>query len=106
MPDRIRGFLMILLGLGLGYFCVLWPLEQTGQRNDHIILFIKGVFVVPLCLIFGPIYMVLGEERLENALGTQGHRKPLFWIFGIVAFAASFGVYFWLKSRLADAGYQ
>ena len=99
------GFLSLLSGALLSYWCIYGPLESAVRKEPRISLSIKGVIVSTALLVLGLLLTIFGKRA-----GTILYRSPR-QLSGVGALCAvvnagiGFLVYLCLKTVLERYGY-
>jgi hypothetical protein len=102
---RLGGLALIALGLGLGWFFLLEPLQKASHGAHEVHYSLKAVFAVPACLIFGVAFMLLGK-RLRYRDDAHKNFTAVGWIlFALVALATAAG-FWWFQQQFAALGYS
>ena len=105
MRERLIGLVMLIAGGVLAYTCVYSPLEAAKNQEASISISLKGAILCPIALVFGLLYVGLGEHA-KNVLGTRQEPHPAVWVLAVLMLAAGLGLYFWLKTTLESHGYN
>lgn len=105
MKTRVGGLALIAVGAALGWYFVLGPLDEARRGVPEISYSLKIFLIVPLCLIFGAAFLVMGS-RLSY---RDQERKTLTltgWIlFALIALATAAG-FWWFKEQFSTLGYM
>jgi len=104
MTNRLIGLLLLGIGAFLAYSCIYSPLEKARAGDTNLSLSMTGTVIVPLLLLYGLAYLMLGEQATE-IFGERKNPKPAAYVAAIVLVGIGFGVYFWLRSTLEGYGY-
>jgi hypothetical protein len=105
MKARLGGLGLIALGLGLGWFFLLEPLQEARHGAHEVHYSLKAFFAVPACLIFGAAFLLLGTRfRYRNA--AHENFTAVGWVlFGLVALTSAAG-FWWFQQQFAALGYS
>jgi hypothetical protein len=102
---RLGGLVLIALGLGLGWFFLLEPLQQARHGAHEVNYSLKAFFAVPACLIFGAAFVLLGS-RLRYRDNAHRSFTAVGWVlFGLVLLATATG-FWWFEQQFAALGYS
>lgn len=104
MKERLLGVVLLILGGGLGYFCVYQPLEAAWSGSPTVSVSLKGAILTPFCLI-GLMYLALGS-RVTQIMGTREKPTTVAYVIAVVAVLLGIGLYIWLRSTLQAHGYD
>jgi hypothetical protein len=96
--------LVIAMGLAVLYFFLLMPLQQAQAGAPEIHYQLRAFALVPLCLVFGLVFLLLGE-RFEYRTADHKNLTPLGWAaFVVVAVLTALG-WWWFDSQFTALGY-
>jgi len=102
---RLGGLGLIALGVALGWFFILEPLQEAGRRAHDVHYSLKAFFAVPACLIFGVAFLPLGT-RLRYRDSAHRNFTAVGWgLFVLVALATGAG-FWWFEQQFAALGYS
>jgi hypothetical protein len=102
---RLGGLGLIALGLALGWFFLLRPLEEASRGAHAVHYFLKAFLAVPACLIFGAAFLALGERFRYRDAARRNFTAVGWLLFGLVALATA-GGFWWFQQRFAALGYS
>lgn len=101
---RGTGCFMLVLGLLFSYLSIYSPLMAAARHERSVSLTVKGVFLVPACLVLGLILAVSGE-RGAAVLGMPWRLTRVGWCCVIVLAFAGFLLLKLLEAAIASHGY-
>ena len=82
---KIGGALVILIGLTMGYFFILRPLQEAN-RTGHLVYYIKAILLVPAFLYMGVAAMITdmrdGQTRETGPDGKARLTTKGKWFIG------------------------
>src|SRR5438105_1653988 len=104
MRQRLLGAFLFATGAVLAYLCIYKALQHAANHEDSVSVFLKGTIIVPVGLVLGAMYLVLGE-RVKTVLGTREEPTTTAWAVGIGCLAVGGLLYFWLRACLQRMGY-
>ena len=105
--QRAVGALMLLAGVGFGYFSCYRLLNEASHHAPTLSVDAKAAGITPVLLLFGAAFVLFPRLVLTH-LGGFGSRTPktaMGWVFWTVAIGLGFGFYFWLEAQLRAYGY-
>jgi hypothetical protein len=105
MKERLIGLGALTLGVLIGYWSVYEPLAKADSGAGEVSLSQKGAFLCPVIIGIGAMYLLLGA-RVKEILGTREEPKPASYIIGVLLLGAGIALYFGVKSKLQDRGYE
>jgi len=105
MLYRLGGLLLLAIGLAIGWFEILTPL-QAAMRHAPEVRYDSKVFVlVPVCLVFGAFFLAGGARwpyrDVENKTLT-----PAGWGLMAVVAVAGLASFFWFQQQFTALGYH
>lgn len=101
---RLGGLFLIALGLGLGWFMLLGPLQEARNGAAEIHYSLKAFLAVPACVIFG-IAFLAGGARLNYRDAERKSLTATGWIlFVLIALATAAG-FWWFQQQFSALGY-
>ena len=101
---RLGGLGLIAVGLGVGWFFLLAPLQAAQSGAPEVSYELKAFLFVPLCVIFGLGFLAAGS-RLQYRNADHKNFTVTGWIMFIVAAALSAGGFFWFQQQFTALGY-
>ena len=105
LKARLGGLGLIALGLGLGWFFLLEPLQEARHGAHEVSYSLKAFLAVPACLIFGVAFLLLGA-RLRYRDAAHKNFTAVGWVlFGLVVLATG-GGFWWFEQQFAALGYS
>ena len=105
LKTRLGGLLAIAIGAAVFWFFILWPLQRAQAGVEQINLELKAFALVPLCLVFGLAFLVLGD-RFDYRTAKHDNLTPRGWAFFVVVMALTGLGYWWFSSQFSALGYQ
>jgi len=102
---RLGGVALVILGLGLGWFFVLGPLQQAQQGVAEIRYSLKAFLAVPACLIFGIAFVLVGARLNYRDAARKSLTGTGWFLLVLVAIATAVG-FWWVQQRFAALGYS
>jgi hypothetical protein len=105
LKARLGGLVLIALGLGLGWYFVLWPLQEARQGAPEVRYFLKIFAIVPLCVICGLSFVLLGE-RLKYADASRQNLTVTGWFMFVLVAAVTAAGFLWFKGQFTALGYR
>jgi hypothetical protein len=105
---RVRGVLLVILGLVAGYFSIVLPLQEAYSKAPTISLYFKFAFLSPALILLGILAVtvpsVLTDQsfmmRAPNKLSVAG------WALVVVLLIIGFGTYYLLYQQIDSLGYK
>jgi hypothetical protein len=105
---RVRGVLLVILGLVAGYFSIVLPLQEAYSKAPTISLYFKFAFLSPALILLGILAVtvpsVLTDQsfmmRAPNKLSVAG------WALVVVLLIIGFGTYYLLDQQIDSLGYK
>ncbi|WNJ92128.1 hypothetical protein [Bosea sp. 685] len=105
LKARLGGLVLIALGLGLGWYFVLGPLQEARQGVPEVRYFLKIFAIVPLCIICGLGFVLFGE-RLKYADASRQNLTATGWFMFVLIAVATAAGFWWFKEQFAALGYR
>jgi len=109
VPTRVRGLLLLGMGLVISYFAIWRPLTAVERGDSEVWLSHAGIGLGSILTVFGAAFVLIGPgfERLLES----GKPDPKNLSFGSILFIAPFvllsaGVYIWVRMRLTQMGFE
>jgi hypothetical protein len=101
---RTVGVVCLISGGVLSYLC--YDAVQSARNGaPKVSLSMAGAILIPLALIIGLIYLVLGP-RARSLMGTRQDPTFAAWVIGITALALGVMLYLGLRQTLEAQGYD
>ena len=106
--SRLQGLSILIVGLAIGYFSVIRPLQQAYSHAPEISRSFKLAFLSPILVILGTLAIIVPSVttdqtfilRAPNKLSVAG------WILVIALAIVGFGTYYLLDQTLGSLGYN
>ena len=103
---RIAGALMVAGGAVLGKITV-WDVLQSAKSGAPSVNYnVKGVILAGVFPVLGAILLVTGARGKQALAADFKSANPLQIISLIVALGSGITLLFWLRSQLADTGFD
>ena len=113
MRWRLFGIVMIALGLAVGWFFGLGPLQEAQAGAQRVSYDMRVFIAAPFAIVIGLFLLMFGEAigtmingplhgRIQTATGGQ---KVLLLVMLLVAGAASYGAWQWFDNEVRALGY-
>jgi hypothetical protein len=96
------GLFLAVIGAGV-------PLLQASRQEHSATLYTKALIFAPLLLLFGIVYLVLGEKAKEmfgSAAAGESKVSKAGWVLIAVGIALCIAFYILVDRHLAGLGYQ
>ena len=108
IAQRFVGAIMILAGIGFGYFDSYQLLNQAAHHVPTLSVDMKIAAITPVLLLFGVIFVLFPRLVLTHLGGFQSARPKTIagWALMIGATLIGFIFYFWLEAQLRSYGYK
>ncbi len=100
---RIFGFVMFLIGMGLGYWQIYSPIEQAVRGEKYIDYFPAATLAAPLGAIFGLFLIVFGAEGLE--VMQKRPSKGMMVLIAVLVILLTLGCMFGMEFIMKSLGY-
>jgi hypothetical protein len=106
--SRLQGLLMLILGLGFGYFSIVLPLQQAYSNAPDVSLSFKLAFLSPALVILGILAIIVPSVTTDQTFILRAPNKLSLagWTLVIVVAAVSFGTYYLLDRQISSLGYN
>jgi hypothetical protein len=105
LKARFAGLVLVALGLGLGWYLILQPLQEARAGAHEVRYMLKAFLAVPACLVFGTAFLLLGK-RFRYRDAAHKNFTPAGWVaFGLVAASTAAG-FWWFEQQFAALGYS
>jgi hypothetical protein len=106
--SRLQGLLILIVGLALGYFSIILPLQQAYNHAPKISLSFKLAFLSPALVLLGILAIIIPNTTTDQSFILKGPKKLSFagWILLIVLAIVSFGTYYLLDQQINSLGYS
>lgn len=106
--SRLQGLLLLIVGLALGYFSIILPLQQAYSHAPKISLYFKWAFLSPVLVLLGILAIIIPSVTADQSFILRGPKKLSFagWILLIVLAIVAFGTYYLLDQQINSLGYN
>jgi|HubBroStandDraft_1064217.scaffolds.fasta_scaffold198151_2 hypothetical protein len=106
--SRLQGLLMLIVGLAIGYFSIIRPLQQAYSNAPEISLSFKLAFLSPVLVLLGILAIIIPNVTTDQSFILSGPSKLSFagWILVIVLAIVAFGTYYLLDQQISSVGYK
>lgn len=104
LKARLGGLALIAIGLGLGWFFVLGPIQDAQQGAHEVHYFLKAFLAVPACVIFGIGFVARGD-RLNYRDAARQRLTATGWVLMVLVALATAGGFWWVQQQFAALGY-
>ena len=106
--SRLQGLLMLVVGLGFGYFFIVLPLQQAYSHAPKVSLSFKLAFLSPALVILGILSIIIPSMTTDQSFMLRAPNKLSFagWILLIVVLMVSAGTYYLLDQEVSSLGYN
>ncbi|KQT44266.1 hypothetical protein ASG47_17065 [Devosia sp. Leaf420] len=101
---RLGGLAIVLIGFACLYFFLLVPLQQAQAGVPEVHYELKVFALVPLCFVFGAIFLVFGDGFDYRTPDHQNLTAKGWIAFAVVAVLTGLG-WWWFDSQFAALGY-
>ncbi len=107
MPQRLMGALMLLAGLGFGYFSVWQPLQDAAHHVASLSVSMKSVAITPVLLLAGATFSFFPKFALMHLGGFQSRTPKTVagWAYTITMIVLGFVFWFWVRAQFVSHGY-
>jgi len=106
--SRLQGLLMLIVGLAIGYFSIIRPLQQAYGKVPEVSLSFKLAFLSPVLVLFGILAIIVPSVTTDQSFILKEPNKLSVagWILLIVVAIVAFGTYYLLDQQLSSVGYK
>ena len=104
LKQRLGGLAMIAIGVVFAWLAIWRPLQAARAHEPRVDLWMKGVVIVPLGIIFG-LALLIGGDRYEYRTADHKNLTRAGWVLFALVAVVAFPLYFWLDGRLTALGY-
>ena len=101
---RLGGLAAILIGFAVLYFFLLLPLQAAYAGADEIHYELKAFALVPLCFVFGAVFLIMGES-FEYRTADHNNLTALGWTFFVVIAVLTGLGWWWFDQQFTALGY-
>jgi uncharacterized membrane protein len=106
--SRLQGVLLVILGLVIGYFSVVLPLQEAYSKAPKISLYFKFSFLSPALILLGILAIVVPSVLTDQSFMSRGPNKLSVagWALVVVLLIIGFGTYYLLDQQINSLGYK
>ena len=106
--SRLQGLLMLAVGLAIGYFSIIRPLQQDYGKAPEVSLSFKLAFLSPVLVLLGILAIIVPSVTTDQSFILKEPNKLSVagWILLIVVAIVAFGTYYLLDQQLSSVGYK
>lgn len=106
--SRLQGLFILILGLAIGYFSIIRPLQQAHSNAPEISLSFKLAFLSPVLVLSGVLAIIVPSVTTDQSFILRAPNKLSFagWILLIVLAIVGFGTYYLLNQQISSSRYN
>ena len=106
--SRLQGITMLVVGLAIGHFSIIRPLQQAYNHAPEVSLSFKLAFLSPALVLFGILAIIVPSITTDRSFIMKIPNKLSFsgWILLVVIAIVSFGTYYLLDQQIGSMGYK
>jgi len=106
--SRLQGLLVLILGLTMGYFSIVRPLQQAHRNAPEISSYFKLAFLSPALVLLGVLAVIVPSVTTDQSFILRAPNKLSLagWILLIVLAIMGFGTYYLLDQQISSFGYN
>ncbi len=106
--SRLQGLFVLILGLAVGYFSIVRPLQQAYSNAPTLSLSFKLAFLSPALVLLGILAIIVPSVTTDQSFILRAPNKLSFagWILLIVVAIVAFGTYYLLDRQISSLGYN
>ena len=106
--SRLQGLFILLLGLVIGYFSIIRPLQQAYSHAPNLSLSFKLAFLSPALILLGILAIIVPNVTTDQSFILRSPNKLSFagWILLIAVAIVAFGTYYLLDRQISSLGYN
>ena len=106
--SRLQGITMLVVGLAIGYFSIIRPLQQAYNHEPEISLYFKWGFLSPALVLLGILAIIVPSVTTDQSFILKTPNKLSFagWVLLIIVAAVAFGTYYLLDQQISSLGYN
>ena len=107
MKSRLIGLLLVVAGVGLGWFFGWRPLEAARAGAEHVSFPVKVFIAAPMAVVFGLVLLLVGEPVADAVIQPPrtARQHLIVWPLFALALAAGGLGYWWYQAQLHALGY-
>ena len=106
--SRLQGISMLVVGLAIGYFSIIRPLQQAYSHTSEVSLSFKLAFLSPVLVLLGILAIIVPSITTDQSFILKSPNKLSFsgWLLLAVVAIVAFGTYYLLDQKLGLMGYK
>jgi hypothetical protein len=106
--SRLQGMTMLVVGLALGYFFIIRPLQQAYDHASEVSLSFKLAFLSPVLVLLGILAIIVPSVTTDQSFILKSPNQLSFsgWVLLIVMAIVAFGTYYLLDRQIGLMGYK
>lgn len=106
--SRLQGLLLLIVGIAMGYFSIIRPLQQAYSNAPEISLSFKFAFLSPVFVLLGILAIIVPSVTTDQSFILRAPNKLSFagWILLIGLAIVAFGTYYLLNQQISSSGYN
>lgn len=106
--SRLKGLLLLILGLVIGYFSIVLPLQEAYSKAPKISMYFKFAFLSPALICLGILAIIVPSTLTDQSFMSSGPNKLSVagWALVIVLLIIGFGTYYLLDQQINSLGYK
>jgi len=106
--SRLKGLLLLILGLNIGYVSIVIPLQEAYSKAPKISLYFKFAFLSPALICIGILVILVPSTLTDQSFMSRGHNKLSVagWALVFVFLIIGFGTYYLLDQQINSLGYK
>lgn len=106
--SRLKGVLLIVVGLVGAYFSIVLPLQEAYSHAPNLSLYFKFAFLSPALIVLGILATAVPSTLTDYSFLTSAPNKlsAAGWMVVIGLAAVGFGTYYLLEQHIASMGYD
>ena len=105
---RLRGVLIVILGLVAGYFSIVLPLQEAHSHAPNISLYFKFAFLSPPLIFLGILTIIVPNVMTGHSFMMRSPTKLSVagWVLVAGLAIVGFGTYYLLDQQISSLGYK
>jgi len=106
--SRLQGLFILILGLVIGYFSIIRPLQQAYSHAPNLSLSFKLAFLSPALILLGILAIIVPNVTTDQSFILRAPNKLSFagWILLVAVAIVAFGTYYLLDRQISSLGYN
>jgi hypothetical protein len=99
---------MLVVGLAIGYFYIIRPLQQAHDHAPDVTLSFKLAFLSPVLVLLGILAIIVPSVTTDQSFILKSPNKLSIagWVLLIVMAMVAFGTYYLLDRQIGLMGYK